>query len=701
MSSGQEIAYESFLINTSEYNETKKLGRGRFGTMYLAEKKDGTKYAIREVDSDGGDQSTHDFFREVELYIQIRAQPAICKFYGFQLSPQKIVLEYLEKGSLKNIFDKLLKKETVKEWNGTMKSKTVFGIATALLQLQNHGAFHRFLTPASILFDSNYEPRLVDFAFAKVDTGTDTAKTVIKNKSIQIYQAPELDDNANYDFKVDNYSFGVILYQIVTGKEAFNSKGVEYKVKTDIHNGIRPPVPEDECPKLAPIISDLWDGNPEDRPMLIDIIKALYVYDEPLFPGTDMDKYKEYRERIIKSTYLTEEQLNFIKQPNITDEDEELFEKHLDNAQKGNVKDMVKVARDFERGIGTDQSIEDAIDWYQKAANKNDPEALYKLANFYCIGCYALESDQDQYVKYLKKAADKNYPPAIIDYAVLLQTGNSGVTQDIDKAEEMFKKMANKPNNYGEAQYFLAKLYESKNDIEEAVKYYQMARENGIEGAHCDYALILLDGKGEYVNQPEGIKILKQAADRGFPMANYNLGHIYEYGSYNQEKSKANSEKAFNYYKAAADKGMAAAMVKVAKGYFRGKFGEYACGKDPILAARLFEHAAALGDPEGLHSWGTFLNHYSKESNPDLAALNVQYGGTPMNLDQAIEFYKKAAEAGFVPSMVRLGELYDKGVAGGRDAAMAKHYLKMAVDKGSKVAVELLKNLNEAEDDDE
>lgn len=701
MSSKKDLSYESFLIKPADYTDIKKIGSGRFGTIFLAEK-DEKQYAIRQISSkEASQKSTHDFFREVELFIQIRAHPCICKFYGFSLSaPQRIVLEYLPNGSLKSIFEQLNSGKKVDYWNGTMKSKTVFGIAAALLHLQNQGAFHRFLTPSSILFDSNYEPRLVDFAFAKVDSGESVANTVISGKEVDIYQAPELDESTEYNYLCDNFSYGVILYQIVTGREAFNSKGKNFAVKRDIHAGNRPKLPTDQSPKLSPMIGDLWSNNPDERPEFIDIIKALNDYDEPLFPGTNMDQYKQYRERVIKSTFFLEDQLTYLNQPKSTEEDEERFNNYLSSAEGGNVKDMVKVARCYERGLGSDLDLEESIAWYRKAAEKNDNEALYKLANFYCIGVKdILESNENEYVKYLKKSSDKKYPPAIIDYAVLLNKGNSGVEKDNEKAEEMFKEMADPPNNYGEAQYFLAKLYEEIGDGEQAVKYFNMARENGIEGAHCDYALMLLDGKIIPANQPEGIKILKQAADRGFPMANYNLGHIYEYGIYSQAKD---SKKALDYYKVAADKGMASAMVKVAKALFRGKFGTYECENDPIQAARLFEHAANLGDPEGLHSWGTFLNHYTNDPSPNMAELNIKYGGTPMNITAAIENYKKAAEAGFVPSMVRLGELYEKGVAGDRNEKLARKYLKMAVKKGSKNAQILLNDIGDGpEGDDE
>ena len=66
-----------------------------------------------------------------------------------------------------------------------------------------------------------------------------------------------------------------------------------------------------------------------------------------------------------------------------------------------------------------------------------------------------------------------------------------------------------------------------------------------------------------------------------------------------------------------------------------------------------------------------------------------------MNISLALEYYKKAAEAGFVASMVRLGELYDKGVAGDRNVKEAKKYLQMASDLGSKNATNYLKKLED------
>lgn len=694
--------FEPFMVDVGYYKKMKELGRGRFGRVNLVEKKgeDGkkVKYAIRvvslndekeeedtssddddddddDIDDDDGSPTTDltkHFFREVGTYIQTKSHPVICKFYGFSAQPKEIVLEYLENGSLQDIFNKLLKGKTVDYWDGTMKSKTVFGIACALLHLQNQGVFHRYLTPSSILYDSNYEPRLVDFAYSKFNANK--VKHTVTNSSWPIYRAPEIDTEV-YNHKVDNFSYGVILYQIITGKEAFDSKLGPFQVNKLISSGKRPPLPT-ECPKLAKIVGDLWSANPTQRPELIYIIKFLYDYDQELFPGTDMDDYNSYKERVWKSTDMTSDQRAFINQPKLTPENVEQFQRQMKEAEKGDPKDMVKLARSIERGVGTAKNVSLAITWYQKAADLGEPESLYKIANFHSTGRHQIEASNSQYIKYLKLSFDSGYPPAINDYAYLLLTGSNGVKQDEAAAVKLLQKMANPPYNNIEAMYRLACYYEKIKNTTEAINYYNKARDEGYEYAHCDYALMLMRGNGVTKNVDEGMKIMKQAAERGFPTANHNLGFIYEHGEFGIEK---NQELAFKYYEAAANKDYLKYMVKVGKAKLKGTFNGLVVPKDEIMAVRYFQIAAEKGDPEGLHSWASCLQN--------------GYGGIPIDISKAISFYEMAIKKDFTPSMLRLGDLYNSGIQGERDIIKAKEYYELAKSKGAKNAEQKLKDL--------
>lgn len=675
--------FEPFIVDSDVYTFKKEIGRGRFGSILLAERRvEGgkkEKYAVRCTSIEDDDDYEPDselvkyFYREVGTYIQIKNHPVICKFYGFTVKPQQIILEYLENGSLQDIFTSLLKGKTVKNWNGTMKSKTVFGIACALLHLQNQKLFHRYLTPSSILFDSNNEPRLVDFAYAKFNA--DNTEHTVTTSPWPVYRAPEI-DTEHYDERVDNFSYGVILYQIITGKEAFDSKLGIYKVQQQIKSDKRPDIPEDANPRLASMIADLWSSDPNDRTDFLYIIKSLYDCDQELFPDTDMDDYNRYRELVLKSIDLSTEQISILNQPKLTKENVEQFQRQLKEAEKGNPKDITKVARSIEKGIGTERDVSEAIKWYQKAADLEEPEALYKIANFYSTGRHQIPADNKQYIKYLKKAFDKKYPPAVNDYAYLLLVGFEGVKKDEVKAVELLQKMSNPPHNISEAMYRLANYYEKNGKTEEAIDYYNRARNEGYEAAHSDYALMLLNGTVVAKNVKEGMKILKQAGERGFPTANFNLGHIYEYGIFGVEK---NPELSLKYYELAAKQYYPKALVKVGKAMLRGRHAGVPAEKNEILAARNFHIAAQKGDSEGMHSWASCLQY--------------GHGGIPINIVDAVEFYEKAAEKEFVPSMIRLAELYSLGIKGTRDLQKAREYLEMAKDKGSKVAEEKLAEL--------
>lgn len=670
------INYDSYLVDINNYEpepneDESKIGEGRFGKVMRMRKKDTDEiYAIRIFNSNPDIEQL--IMRETETLITVRSHSAICRFFGYSTkSSYEMVFEYLKKGSLQDIFNEIEKKKLVPHWNGLMKSKTIFGTACAMLHLHNHNIFHRYLTPGCILYDENYEPHLTDFFFSRRFDNSIEFTVINNNKEVSFYQAPEI-HTISYDRCVDLFSYGMILYHIVSGKLPFDKNTASYMVLDKIVKGIRPEIPSDCNKRLKRLISDLWKHSPKDRPQFIDVVKALYVYDEKLFGDindTDMENYKEYRERILQSTFLTDEDIQFLKAPALLKQDKDLFKRTYDSAEKGNLESIIKLARMFELGIGTDINVNAAIEWYQIAAQKNNPEALYKIANFYAVKNEVFGFSESEYLKYLKKSAELNYIPAIIDYSYQLIKNERNIEEAINK----LKKVADPPNNYKEAQYRLAYIYEKQGNITEALKYYDLSRKQGFTQASSNYALILLEGQGIKQNIDEGLKILKQAASEGLAMANCNLGLIYEKGKYGQA---IDGEKAWKYYNIALDKGLPNAMTSVGKAYYRGKIANYTVKQDSIRAARLFETAANKDDPEGLYSWGLFQLK--------------GYGGTPINMDDAIFNFKRSASLGFPHAMMMLYSLYNEGINGVRDTERAAQYLNEAARQGFPAAIKIL-----------
>jgi serine/threonine protein kinase len=98
------------------------------------------------------------------------------------------------------------------------------GVAAALEAVHAHGVVHRNLCPESVLVDFARQPRLTDFDRAYLDSGftvfTDSARA--RNEP---YVPPELENTTDYDFDThsDMYSFGVLLFRLLTEKVPFAS----------------------------------------------------------------------------------------------------------------------------------------------------------------------------------------------------------------------------------------------------------------------------------------------------------------------------------------------------------------------------------------------------------------------------------------------------------------------------------------------
>lgn len=684
------IIYESFLIEATSYEDINIIGQGRFGVMTKVRARNSSRdsppefYAKRTlITTPGADDSQKKFMREIEAYILTKRHPAICKFYGFTIGqPQSFIVEYLSNGSLQNLIDNHTKMPINAQYD-TIRAKTIFGIAAALVHLRNHSLFHRYLTPQNILFDDNWEPRLVDFAFAKSEINENISQTRVASTDnvYTAYQAPEmLDDSNQYDGRVDLFAFGMLMFHICTGTRPFGTFS-PYKVMKEILSGKRPSIPDFIEPKLSNMIQDLWSQDPNDRPEFLDILKGLIDSDEPLFPSTDMNEYRQYREKILHSTYFTPEDEEILQAPAITEEDQAVFKAAEDELRKSQTAaNYLKLARMHEKGIGTDRDLGQAFDFYLEAAKQNQPEALFKVANFYCLGLQdVIDPDPVRYVEFLCKSADRKYPPAICDYAFQLLIGTSHIPRDEAKAEEMLKLMANPPHNFAEAQYRLAGLYEQKGNGRQAVQYYQKAADQGIQAAESDYGLMLLTGSaGIDKNEAEGINVLKRAADRGSPMANYNLGLIYELAKFSQA---TNYPLAYQYYQKAHSLGNPQATVKVAKALFRGAIRTHPVEKNETEAARLFERIAlAQSDPEGIYTWGVFLQK--------------GLAGTPKDVARAELFYKIAADKGFSEAMYTLYTLYESGINGIRKPDLAMEYLNRAVAANNKRAIQAKSELD-------
>ncbi|POG59112.1 kinase-like domain-containing protein [Rhizophagus irregularis DAOM 181602=DAOM 197198] len=86
------------------------------------------------------------------------------------------------------------------------------------------------------------------------------------------YVAPEVLRGKPYTQAADVYSFGMVMYYIITGKQPFENRAHDSLLALDICNGIRPEIPEiPEIPELKSnlyidLMKKCWDSDPDKRP---------------------------------------------------------------------------------------------------------------------------------------------------------------------------------------------------------------------------------------------------------------------------------------------------------------------------------------------------------------------------------------------------------------------------------------------------
>jgi TPR repeat protein len=688
-----DLNYSGWTIQQSDYQLERDIGSGALGMVSLVTlRSTGEKLALRQLRNPGADDTgatppDKAFMQEIDFFMAVRPHPAICTFHGFSFTPsRRVLLQYLPEGSLHDILSAIARGKPAPPWyTNTVKAKVVFGFAAAMMHLHAHGAIHRYLTPKNIMFDSNHEPRLVDFGYAKISLDSDQLSQIATRENTP-YLAPEAIMQTPYTQSLDVFAFSMILNHLVSNVRPYANQANPNVIAAAILRKDRPPIPE--ChPVLAKIIAAGWQQDQDERPSFAEIVSHFILVDEPFFPDIDMGEYRDYRDRVMKQTMKRiEDEPLFEMKADLSPEKVALFNKAKADAATGDPEAQVTLGRMYEHGYGVVQDDEEAVRYYGLAARAGNRTGILSSGVMAHAG-RGRDVDLAYAVDCYQKAWAAGSQTAGINLAVLTLQGDGFPAPNPAGAAELFQTLANPPFLNRDAQYYLGRLYETgagvARDPIQARRYLELSHSQGQDGATCDLAGWYLTGRdGIAPNVALGITIFRQAASRGHPMSHYNLGIIYDQGDYEQPVDHAAAR---DYFEFAAEHGVVLAQVK---------FGAILCreGRTDVNATRAretLERAAryfrkAAGDETGGNPLAQ--NNYGK--------MLMTGEGVPRNYEKAAEYLSWAVAQGQLNACVNLAEIVMNGLDGqppDREAAI--QLLSKARDGGNKEAANKLAQL--------
>ncbi|GLJ47663.1 hypothetical protein SUGI_1006720 [Cryptomeria japonica] len=221
------FAYKDIEFATGGFKEV--LGRGAFGQVYKGTLPDGSAIAVKTLDKLLSECLAEKQFRTEMSVIGMSHHKNLVQIYGFcdQDSHKLLVYEYVTNGSLDST---LFVDNGFLSWRTRVQIAT--GTARGILYLHEECAaqvVHCDIKPQNILLDDNYNPKISDFGLAKLMKAEQT-RTFTGARGTKGYVAPEWYKNMAITVKVDVYSFGVMLLEIICCRETIKLEAPENEI---------------------------------------------------------------------------------------------------------------------------------------------------------------------------------------------------------------------------------------------------------------------------------------------------------------------------------------------------------------------------------------------------------------------------------------------------------------------------------------
>ncbi|KAK1426364.1 hypothetical protein QVD17_15035 [Tagetes erecta] len=210
---------------TNNFGEDNVLGRGGFGVVYKGELPNGTKIAVKRMDSGVmGTKGLKEFQAEIAVLTKVRHRHLVALLgYCINGNERLLVYEYMPQGTLsQHVFEWREYKTNPLNWKQRVTIALDVGRGVEYLHsLAQQSFIHRDLKPSNILLGDDMRAKVADFGLVKnAPDGKHSLETRVAGTFG--YLAPEYAATGRVTTKVDVYAFGVVLMELITGRRALD-----------------------------------------------------------------------------------------------------------------------------------------------------------------------------------------------------------------------------------------------------------------------------------------------------------------------------------------------------------------------------------------------------------------------------------------------------------------------------------------------
>ncbi|KAJ4750168.1 Protein kinase superfamily protein [Rhynchospora pubera] len=290
----------NFSVDMSKLYVGKKFASGAHSRLFrgIYNEEEVAVKIIRCPQSDDGENGEMAAMLEKQYEREVACLSHLChcnviKLLGATKNPPVfcIITEYLAGGSLRSF----LHKQNHTSLPLPELLSIALGVARGMEYIHSQGMVHRDLKPENILLDRSGDSAGINVKIADFGISCEERLCeVVSEEDSGTYRwmAPEMVRRQPYCRKVDVYSFGLLLWEMVSGRMPFEDMTPIQAAFAVVDKNLRPAVPTD-CPvALRALIEQCWALRPDKRPEFWQIVKILEQFQLSLSETGSLDSVK-------------------------------------------------------------------------------------------------------------------------------------------------------------------------------------------------------------------------------------------------------------------------------------------------------------------------------------------------------------------------------------------------------------------------